>query len=80
MVESSHNTLVTSGNWNKIAFAFHLFYPSYEPGCVAQSVGHLTGKSEVLGLIPGLATYSQTCLKGSPKGRTKSGCLRQVTP
>ena len=24
--------------------------------------------------------YSQTCLKGSPKGRTKSGCLRQVTP
>ena len=24
--------------------------------------------------------YSQTCLKGSPKGKTKSGCLRQVTP
>ena len=24
--------------------------------------------------------YSQTCLKGSPKGRTKSVCLRQVTP
>ena len=24
--------------------------------------------------------YSQTCLKGSPKGRTKRGCLRQVTP
>ena len=23
--------------------------------------------------------YSQTCLKGSSKGRTKSGCLRQVT-
>ena len=22
--------------------------------------------------------YSQTCLKGSPKGRTKNGCLRQV--
>ena len=28
-----------------------------EPGCVAQSVGHLTHKSGVLGSIPGLATY-----------------------
>ena len=27
------------------------------PGRVAQSVGHLTGKSEALGSIPGLATY-----------------------
>ena len=27
------------------------------PGGVAQSVGHLTRKSEVLGFIPGLATY-----------------------
>ena len=26
-------------------------------GRIAQSVGHLTRKSEVLGLIPGLATY-----------------------
>ena len=24
--------------------------------------------------------YSQTCLKGSPKGRINIGCLRQVTP
>ena len=30
---------------------------SGEPGRVAQSVGHLTRKSEVLGSIPGLATY-----------------------
>ena len=28
------------------------------PGRVAQSVGHLTRKSGVLGSIPGLATYS----------------------
>ena len=28
----------------------------------------------------GKFSYSQTCLKGSPKGRTKSGSLRQVTP
>ena len=27
-----------------------------------------------------LLIYSQNCLKGSPKGRTKSGCSRQVTP
>ena len=27
------------------------------PGRIAQSVGHLTGNSEVLGLIPGLATF-----------------------
>ena len=36
-------------------------FPTYscisEPGRVAQSVGHLTRKSEVLGSIPGLATY-----------------------
>ena len=29
------------------------------PGRVAQSVGHLTHKSEVLGSIPGLTTYIQ---------------------
>ena len=29
----------------------------YTPGRVAQSVGHLTRKSGVLGSIPGLATY-----------------------
>ena len=28
-----------------------------EPGCVEQSVGHLTCKSEVLVTMPGLATY-----------------------
>ena len=28
-----------------------------KPGREAQSVGHLTHKSEVLGSIPGLATY-----------------------
>ena len=34
-----------------------LCFPSSQPGRVAQSVGHLTRKSEVLGWIPGLATY-----------------------
>ena len=32
-------------------------FPKKWPGRVAQSVGHLTRKSEVLGSIPGLATY-----------------------
>ena len=32
--------------------------PLYKaPGRVVQSVGHLTRKSEVLGSVPGLATY-----------------------
>ena len=34
-----------------------LFLNGIKPGRVALSVGHLTGKSKVLGLIPGLATY-----------------------
>ena len=33
------------------------------PGRVAQSVGHLTCKSEVLGSIPGLATYFRFSLR-----------------
>ena len=32
-------------------------YQLNKPGRVAQSVGYLTRKSEVLGSIPGLATY-----------------------
>ena len=34
-----------------------LLLPYPWPGCVAQSVGHLTHKSGVLGSIPSLATY-----------------------
>ena len=36
---------------------FGHFFSHLSPGRVAQSVGHLTRKSEVLGSIPGLATY-----------------------
>ena len=36
---------------------FILIIPLQKPGQVAQSVGHLTRMSEVLGLILGLATY-----------------------
>ena len=38
------------------------------PGRVAQSVGHLTRKRGVLGLIPGLATYFRFSLRFFKKG------------
>ena len=37
-------------------------------GCVAQSVGHLTRKSGVLGSIPGLATYFRFSFRFFKKG------------
>ena len=42
--------------------------PSYRPGRVAQSVGHLTRKSGVLGSIPGLATYFRFSFRFFKKG------------
>ena len=38
------------------------------PGRVAQSVGHTTRKSEVLGSIPGLATYFRFSFRGFKRG------------
>ena len=38
------------------------------PGRVAQSVGHLTRKSGVLGSIPGLATYFRFSFRCFKKG------------
>ena len=38
------------------------------PGRVAQSVGHLTRKSGVLGSIPGLATYFRFSFRVFKKG------------
>ena len=40
----------------------------YPPGRVAQSVGHLTRKSGVLGSIPGLATYFRFSFRFFKKG------------
>ena len=45
-----------------------LAIPSTEPGRVAQSVGHLTRKSGVLGSIPGLATYFRFSFRFFKKG------------
>ena len=40
----------------------------FVPGRVAQSVGHLTHKSGVLGSIPGLATYFRFSFRIFKKG------------
>ena len=42
--------------------------PKTTPGRVAQSVGHLTRKSGVLGSIPGLATYFRFSFRFFKKG------------
>ena len=39
-----------------------------KPGRVAQSVGHLTRKSGILGSIPGLATYLRFSFRFFKKG------------
>ena len=41
---------------------------TYQPGRVAQSVGHPTRKSGVLGSIPGLATYFRSSFRFFKKG------------
>ena len=43
-------------------------HSAVEPGRVAQSVGHLTRKSGVLGSIPGLATYFRFFFRFFKKG------------
>ena len=46
----------------------HRGYFGLMPGRVAQSVGHLTRKSGVLGSIPGLATYFRFSFRFFKKG------------
>ena len=43
-----------------------------EPGRVAQSVGHMTSKSGVLGSITGLATYFRFSFRFFKKGSCQS--------
>ena len=45
-----------------------LSYINAEPGRVAQSVGHLTRKSGVLGSIPSLSTYFRFSFRFFKKG------------
>ena len=50
------------------AYVFNQFSHTYMPGRVAQSVGHLTRKSGVLGSILGLATYFRFSFRFFKKG------------
>ena len=52
----------------KFSQILRIFLPSFVPGRVAQSVGHLTRKSGVLGSIPGLATYVRFSFRFFKKG------------
>ena len=77
----NHRLPVEVGRWNKIElrerkcvfckndigdeYHYILICP---PGRVAQSVGHLTRKSGVLGSIPGLATYFRFSFRFFKKG------------
>ena len=68
-------------HWDKLCFLLPGWFPLHmhiripsghimlkEPGRVAQSVGHLTRKSGVLGSIPGLATYFRFSFRFFKKG------------
>ena len=56
----------------KTHWLYQMGYPllikTYQQGRVAQSVGHLTRKSGVLGSIPGLATYFRFSFRFFKKG------------
>ena len=55
-------------NLNVIRRTVCLVINALVPGRVAQSVGHLTHKSGVLGSIPGLATYFRFSFRFFKKG------------
>ena len=60
-----HNALVSV--WSLLCSYGQRTYTA-TPGRVAQSVGHLTHKSGVLGSIPGLATYFRFSFRFFKKG------------
>ena len=55
----------------------HVMNQIYYKQNLAQAMKDITYISATLHAT---CKYSQTCLKGSPKGRAKIGCLGQVTP
>ena len=64
MSQNERNCVLTKRD-NIMSF---IFYKWYKPGRVAQSVGHLTRKSGVLGSIPGPATYFRFSFRFFKKG------------
>ena len=68
----SNWSIMPVGLWIPLFYRSDQFLQSYRPGNlpgrVAQSVGHLTRKSGVLGSIPGLATYFRFSFRFFKKG------------
>ena len=54
--------------WFSVHIVIYAFCIKIWPGRVAQSVGHLTRKSEVLGSISGLAPYFRFSFRRFKKG------------
>ena len=65
-IELKGIVLPISSNQIKVTFTIIITFNS--PGRVAQSVGHPTHKSGVLGSIPGLATYFRFSFRFFKKG------------
>ena len=59
MLHTKFQASQPSGSEEEVILIFFYVFLLFKPktGRVAQSVGHLTRKSEVLGSSPGLATY-----------------------
>ena len=61
----NHGSTLASSDTYQVPMPSLNWFP---PGCVAQSVGHLTRTSGVLGSIPGLATYFRFSFRFFKKG------------
>ena len=68
LIRSTADQMVPSGSVCVISVPYLPRPISSKPGRVAQSVGHLTHKSGVLGSIPGLATYFRFSFRFFKKG------------
>ena len=68
-MSGKNNSLgLTEPKKSRISCYFYTYEHLKLPGRVAQSVGHLTRKSGVLGSIPGLATYFRFSFRFFKKG------------
>ena len=69
IVKDTSHVKILQSLWQAILlFIIQKRYLIQEPGRGAQSVGHLTRKSGVLGSIPGLATYFRFSFRFFKKG------------
>ena len=67
-IPSGHTDVASTSIGSYLSTICPLGYIECKPGRVAQSVGHPTHKSGVLGSIPGLATYFRFSFRFFKKG------------